>query len=115
MPSELTEHLCAFKQSDKVILSLIDHKKYTVDFIESIFNCSKYLVKKARKWRLHTVGIEFPTKNKIKRNKLDIYKFEHFLDYFFTSSLMQDVAYGITKLKYDSGGIKTICYSDSQL
>ena len=114
MPSELTEHLCEFKQSDSfgktVILSLIDHKKYT-DFIASIFNCSKYLVKKARKWRLHTVGIQFPTKNKIKRNKLDIYKFEHFLDYFFTSGLMQDVAYGITKLKYDSGGTKTIPYA----
>ena len=76
MPCELTEHLCAFKQSDSfgktVILSLIDHKKYTIHFIASIFNCSKYLVKKARKWKQDTVGIEFPTKNKIKRNKSDI-------------------------------------------
>ena len=64
--------------------------------------------KKALKWKLHTVEIEFPTKNKIKRNKLDTYKCEHFLDYLFTSGLMQDVAYGITKLKYDSGGTKTI-------
>ena len=54
------------------------------------------------------MGIEFPTKNKIKRNKLDICKCEHFLDYLFTSGLMQDVAYGITKQKYDSGGTKTI-------
>ena len=112
MPSELTEHLCASKQSDSfgktVILSLIDHRKYTIDFTAIIFNCSKYLVKRARKWKLHSVGIEFPTKNEIKRNKLDIYKCEHLLDYFFTSGLMQDVAYGITKLKYDSGGTKTI-------
>ena len=76
MSSELTEHLCAFKQSDSlgktVILSLIGHKKYTFDFIASIFNCSKYLVKKACKWKLHSVGIEFPAKNKIKRIKLDI-------------------------------------------
>ena len=54
------------------------------------------------------MGIEFPTKYKIKRNKLDIYKCENFLEYLFTSSLMQDAAYGIKKLKYDSGGIKTI-------
>ena len=112
MPSEFTEHLRAFKQSDSlgktVILPLFDHKKYTIDFIASIFNCSKYLVKKARKWKQHTVGIEFSTKNKIKRNKLDIKKCEHFLDYLFTSSLMQDVAYNITKLKFDSGGTKAI-------
>ena len=76
MPSGFTEHLHAFKQSDSfgktVILPLIDHKKYTTDFIASIFNCSKYLVRKARKWKQHTMGIEFPTKNKIKRNKLGI-------------------------------------------
>ena len=76
VPSELTEHLCAFKQSDSfgktVILSLIDHKKYTIDFIASIFNCPKYLVKKTRKWKQYAVGIEFPTKNKIKWEKLDI-------------------------------------------
>ena len=64
MPHELTEHLCAFKQSDPfgktAILSLIDHKKYTINFIASIFNCSKYLVKKAHKWKQRTVGIEFP-------------------------------------------------------
>ena len=87
---------------------MIDHKKYTIDFIASIFNCSKYLVKKACKWKQHSVGIEFPTKNKIKRNKLDIQKCEHFLDYLFTSGLTQDVAYSITKLEFDSGGTKTI-------
>ena len=66
MPSELTEHLCPFKQSDSfgktVILSLIDHKKYTIDFIANFFNYLKHLVKKAPKWKQHTVGIEFPTK-----------------------------------------------------
>ena len=76
MPSEFTEHLRAFKQSDSlgktVILPLFDHKKYTINFIASIFNCSKYLVRKARNWKQHTVGTEYPTKNKIKRNKLGI-------------------------------------------
>ena len=48
-----------------VILSIIDHKKYTTDFTAIIFNCSQYLVKKACKWKLHSVGIEFLFKNKI--------------------------------------------------
>ena len=50
--SELREHLRAFKQSDcfgkTVIISLIDHRKYTTDFTASIFNCSKYLVKSSQ-------------------------------------------------------------------
>ena len=61
MPHELTEHLCAFTQSNSfgksVVLSLIDHKTYTIDFIASIFNCSRYSVKKAHMWEQHTVGI----------------------------------------------------------
>ena len=54
------------------------------------------------------MGIEFPTENEIKKNKLDIYKCEHFLHCLFSSVLMQDVAYGITKRKYDSRETKTI-------
>ena len=87
---------------------MIDHKKYTIDFIASIFNFSKYLVKKAHKWKLHTVGSDFPTKNEIKRNILGLYKFDLFLDFLFTSSLMQDVEYGIAKLKFDSSEIKIL-------
>ena len=42
---------------------------------------------------------------------LDTYKDEHFLYYLFTIGLMQDVAYGITKLKFDSGEIKIITHA----
>ena len=38
--------------------------KCTIDFIASIFNSSKYLVKKACKWKLHSVGTEFQLKTK---------------------------------------------------
>ena len=91
--------MCAFKQSDSfgktVTLSLIDHKKYTIDFIAIIFNCSKHLIKKSRKWKIHTVGTEFVTSNEIQTNKLDISKCENLLDYLLTSGLMKDVAYGV--------------------
>lgn len=54
------------------------------------------------------MGSDFPTKNEIKRNILGLYKSDLFLDFLFTSSLMQDVEYGITKLKFDSSEIKIL-------
>ena len=52
VPEELTELLKAFTESDSfgklVILSLIDHERYTQEYISNIFECSLYLVKKAR-------------------------------------------------------------------
>ena len=51
VPSELAKHILEFQQSDSfrktVILYLIDHKKYRIDSIASIFDCSRYLVKKS--------------------------------------------------------------------
>ena len=35
-------------------------------------------------------------------------KCEHFVDFIFTSGLLQDVAYGVQKLKFDSGNRETI-------
>ena len=42
------------------------------------------------------------TKVQFKRNKQNVSKCEHFLDFVFMSGLLQDVAYGVTKIKYDS-------------
>ena len=33
---------------------------------------------------------------------------EHFIEFVFSSGLIQDVAYGVTKLKFDSGDEQTI-------
>ena len=35
-------------------------------------------------------------------------KVEHFIDFIFSNGLLQDVAYGVTKLKYNSGDEQTI-------
>ena len=43
------------------------------------------------------------TKVQFKRNKQNVSKCEHFLDFVFMSGLLQDVAYCVTKIKYDSG------------
>ena len=61
VPEELTELLKAFTESDSfgklVILSLIDHERYTQEYISNIFECSLYLMKKARKWETELNGI----------------------------------------------------------
>ena len=44
-----------------------------------------------------------PVKEKHTRLRLDITKAEHFLDYMFNSGLLQDVAYGVKRLKFDNG------------
>ena len=42
-----------------------------------------------------------PQKGTMKRNKLNSAKVEHFPDFIFGSGLLQVVAYGINKLKYN--------------
>ena len=39
---------------------------------------------------------------------MDMRKVEHFIDFIFSNGLLQDVAYGVTKLKYNSGDEQTI-------
>ena len=85
-----------------VILSLIDPKNYTKQKNMETFNCTKHKNGQARKWDAINSGLVLPTKVQFKRNKLNVSKCEHFLDFAFMSGLLQDVAYGVTKIKYDS-------------
>ena len=68
------------------------------------FNCCRYIVDKARKLQPQCVGLVIPEKAKHSRiNRLTIAKVEHFLDFLFSRNLMQDVTYGVNKIKFDSG------------
>ena len=49
-----------------------------------------------------------PEKQQFKRSRLDINKCEHFLDFVFNSGLLQDVAYGVTTIEFDSGWNKRL-------
>ena len=85
-------------------ISLVGHQKYTKDDIMKTFNCSRYMVDKAQKLWSECVGLAIPEKTKQSRiNRLPIAKVEYFLDFLFSSNLMQDVAYGVNKIKFDSG------------
>ena len=49
--------------------------------------------------------------NQSRINRLPITKVEHFLDFLFSSNLMQDVAYGVNKINFDSGDEQKVANS----
>ena len=62
-----------------VILSIVDHNKYSKDTIMKYFHCTKYKVDQARKLKSLANGLEILKKATITtRNKLNIQKCEHF-------------------------------------
>ena len=67
------------------------------------FYCKKYKIEQARKRNAINSGLVLPTKVQFKRTKLNVSKCEHFLGFVFMGGLLQYVAYGVTKIKYDSG------------
>ena len=86
-----------------VILSLVNHKKYIKEEIMDYFSCSKYQVDRARKRQAENSGLSFPQEQKQKRYCVSQEKVEHFLEFLISSALLQDVAYGVNKIKFHSG------------
>ena len=86
-----------------VILSLQNHEKYSRQFLMNAFDCNLYRIKLARKWRNSADKFVLPEKQVFSRSILNINKSEHFLEFIFSSGLLQDVAYGVTTVKYQSG------------
>ena len=81
------------------------HMKKT---IQKIFGCIHHEVDKVRKLKSSTTGLVVPTKETFRRNKLNISKCEHFLEFLFSSVMLQGVVYGVSKIKFDSGSVQTI-------
>ena len=73
-----------------------------------IFNCSKRKIDVSRKIQKGSDGVKIPEVVKHNRSRLDLNKCEHFLDFIFSNELLQDVAYGITKLHFTNGECLTI-------
>ena len=70
-----------------------------------VFCCLKYKVDKVKILANKSKGLILPWKGSFKMNKLNAAKVEHFFDFIFDSGLIEDVAYGNNKLKYDSRNI----------
>ena len=49
--------------------------------------------------------------NQSRINRLPITKVEHFLDFLFSSNLMQDVAYGVNKIEFERGDEQKVANS----
>ena len=101
-PEELIRMSKFYQESDAIssliILSLVDHDKY-----------SKQLLIKTDT-SLNT-GIKLPQTGPKTRVRMDIGKAEHFLDFLFSSGILQDVAYGTTKVKFQSGEEQCIAHA----
>ena len=109
IPEDLRKYLEKYQYSDRevqvMILSLTDFSKYSHKFLLEVFCCSKYKIDKAKMLANKSKGLTLPWKGSFKRNKLNATKVEHFFNFIFDSGLLQDVVYGINKLKYNSGNI----------
>ena len=109
---DLLELLRLHPESDSIskliILSLVNHDKYTKTELMNLFGCSKYKIDQARKWKIENHANIVPEKVSFTRNRLNIDKCEHFVDFIFSSGLLQDVAYGVHKIKFDCGKKETV-------
>ena len=66
---------------NSITLSLVDHQKYTKDDMKT-FNCSRYIVDKARKLQSECVGLVIP--EKAKQSRITAFPLQK-LNFFWTS------------------------------
>ena len=106
IPDHFQHYLQLYKESDAlekmVILSLLD-QSFSKNDIKT-FNYTKFRIDLARKWRDtdQGKGLCIPEKKKFIRHHLDHNKSEYFLDFIFSGGMRED-AYGVTKIKHNSG------------
>ena len=90
IPEEILRFVDMYHHSDALgkllILSMVDHQKFSKSALCIIFGCSKYMVDKGRKLKSFGKGLVIPVRKKYRCLKLDINKCEHFLDFLFQGS-----------------------------
>ena len=68
-----------------------------------IFDCPRYKADAAQNWRKVVGPLHAQKKIIFTRRKLSIDHAKRFLEFLFSSGLMQDIAYGSTTLVYSNG------------
>ena len=108
---DILEMVPVYQNSDSIsqisILSLINHERYSKQKITSLFGSSKYKVDLKRIWKQQNACLFKVQKDTFTRNQFNFNKCEHFLDFIFSCGLLQDIAYGVQKLKFTSGETET--------
>ena len=106
IPDHIQYYQQLYKESDAlekmVILTLLD-QSFSKNDIKT-FNCIKYRIDLARKWRDtgQSKGLHIPGKKKFIRHHLDL-KSEYFLDFIFSGGMLwylvvEDVVYGVSMI-----------------
>ena len=86
-----------------IILSLVSPEHYSKTQVMELFGCTKHKVDMARKWQRAYGPVQQRPEKRQFRQKLNLQQAECFLEFLFGSNLMQDVTYGTTVIKSDSG------------
>jgi hypothetical protein len=98
---------CSTKNARRSVLTLMP-KEYAVSEICNLFQCSTYEARCARNAaKLYGACAMQPKKDRV-YSRLSVEKAEHFINFLFTTGLLQEVAYGTTDLKFDSGDKMTV-------
>ena len=115
IPEELLKIKKIYEESDSIssliVLATVDHEKYSKQDLMKVFGVSKYKIDQARKFRKENDGFKIPATTQKSRVRMDISKAEHFLEFLFSSGTLQDVAYGTTKIKFESGEEQRIAHA----
>lgn len=89
------------------VLSLIP-KTFSKAKVAELFGCSVYEISKARRVnKLYGACAIEPKKERV-YSRLSIEKARHFIDFLFSTGLLQEVAYGTTKLQFECGDKVTV-------
>jgi hypothetical protein len=104
--------LCITRKARCSVLMLIpknvDTTIYSKSKICELFGCSMYEIEKARSiCKLYGPCSEEPKSERM-YSRLSFEKAQHFINFLFSTGLLQEVAYGTTKLKLDSGDKVTV-------
>ena len=117
IPKDLYSLVENYEKSDSFgklsILSIVDHKKHSKAELMKYFHCSKRKIEQARALQVKEEGVHSKEIVTFKRNRMNTEKCEHFLNFLFSSGLIQDVAYGMTNIKFDSGDVQSIPHTIS--
>ena len=104
MESILEAYLAAPNRKWKLLLLSTVPDYLSRERIQSIFNCTRYMVDKSRSLQRQNAQFDLMNPCVRRRERLDKHRFEFFFDFLFSSGLIQDVAHGTTFMKFDRGG-----------
>jgi hypothetical protein len=87
----------------KLFLLSTVSKQFIREKLQTIFNCTRYMVNKSRYIRRQNDEFNIMNENVIRRERLEKDRLDFFFDFLFSSGLIQDVAHGTTFIRFDRG------------